>query len=396
MVIDFFWGSSVLSKLRVPFPPLSRTLRNPPDFSLVLGGPLYQLLLKAHLSDDALMMVRQRVIIIALIAWVPLLVLSGLEGHLWRGDSGVSFLYDIEVHIRFLVAMPLLIVAELVVHNRLRPLLHQFGERDLIPAAEIPRFESAVAAAFRLRNSALAEVLLIAFVYTIGVVVVWRHYIALDTATWYATPSPDGIELTPAGWWYGYISLPIFQFLLCRWCFRLFIWSRFLWQVSRIPLRLNPVHPDRLGALGFLSNTVYAFAVIAVAHGVLLAGTLANRVFFADAALMQFKAQVAVVVALLLCIAGPAADVFAAACSGEARRLARIRRAVLSAMRASSTPNGCAVVHQPRSRSWGAPTSSRSRISPTVSKWCGRCASCRLPETPSSASWWRRWLPSRR
>ncbi len=281
---------------------LAWDLRNPPDFSLVLGGPLYQLLLKAHLSDDALMMVRQRVIIIALIAWVPLLVLSALEGHLWRGDSGVSFLHDIEVHIRFLVAMPLLIVAELIVHNRLRPLLHQFGERDLIPAAEIPRFESAVASAFHLRNSVLAEVLLIAFVYAIGVVVVWRHYIALDTATWYATPSPAGTELTPAGWWYGYVSLPMFQFLLCRWYFRLFIWSRFLWQVSRIPLRLNPVHPDRLGALGFLSNTVYAFAVIAVAHGVLLAGTLANRIFFADAALMQFKAQVAVVVVLLLCI----------------------------------------------------------------------------------------------
>ena len=51
-------------------------LRNPPDFSLVLGGPLYQLFRRAHLTDDALMMVRQRIIIIALLAWLPLLPVS--------------------------------------------------------------------------------------------------------------------------------------------------------------------------------------------------------------------------------------------------------------------------------------------------------------------------------
>ena len=82
---------------------------------------------------------------------------------------------------------------------------------------------------------------------------------ALDAATWYATPSAAGSKLSLAGMWYGYVSLPLFQFLLLRWYFRLFIWARFLWQVSRIELRLVPTHPDRVGGLGFLSNTVYAF-----------------------------------------------------------------------------------------------------------------------------------------
>jgi len=98
------------------------------------------------------------------------------------------------------------------------------------------------------------------------------------------------------------VSLPIFQFLLMRWYFRLFIWTRFLWQVSRIELSLIPTHPDRVGGLNFLSNTVYAFAVLAVAHGALLAGTLANRIFFVGAELIQFKAEIAVVVILMLCI----------------------------------------------------------------------------------------------
>jgi hypothetical protein len=281
-------------------------LRNPPDFSLVLGGPLFQLLRRAHLSDDALMMVRQRIIVIALLAWLPLLVLSALQGQMLGGGAVVPFLLDVEVHVRFLVALPLLIIAELVVHRRMRPLLQQFLERRLIPEDAMTRFEAAVAGAFRLRNSVLAEVLLIVFVYGIGVLVVWRHYVALDTATWYATPSAEGAKLSLAGVWYGYVSLPIFQFLLVRWYFRLVIWTRFLWQVSRIELSLIPTHPDRVGGLSFLSNAVYALAMLAVAHGALLAGHLANRIFFLGAALTQFKAEIALVVVFMLCAAlGP-------------------------------------------------------------------------------------------
>jgi hypothetical protein len=67
-------------------------------------------------------------------------------------------------------------------------------------------------------------------------------------------------------------------------------------------LNLVPTHPDHVGGLGFLSNTVYAFAVLAVAHGALLAGPLANRIFFAGAVLTQFKVEIGVVVVFLLCV----------------------------------------------------------------------------------------------
>ena len=274
--------------------------RHPPDFSLVLGGPLFQLLRRAHLSDDAMLMIRRRVVVIALFAWLPLLLLSTLEGRLLGGGVAVPFLFDVEVHVRYLVTLPLLIAAELVVHRRLRPLLQLFLERNVIPESGIPRFEAAVASAFRLRNSALAEVLLIAVVYGFGILVVWRQYLALDAATWYATPSADGSVLSLAGLWYGYVSLPVFQFLLCRWYFRLFVWARFLWQVSRIELSLVPTHPDRLGGLGFLANTAYAFAVLAVAHGAMLAGLIANRIFFLGASLTDFKVEIAIMVVFVV------------------------------------------------------------------------------------------------
>jgi hypothetical protein len=282
--------------------PSQRLLHDAPDFSLVLGGPLFQLLRRAHLTDDALTHLRQRVVAISLVGWLPLLALSALEGQAWGGSVAVPFLHDAEVHVRFLVVVPLLIVAELVVHQRMRFLLKQFLERDLIPESAMPRFDAAIASAFRLRNSVPAELLLIALVYGVGILIVWRQYIALDAATWYATPSIDGPKASLAGMWFGYVSLPLFQFLLLRWYFRMFIWMRFLGQVSRIELNLVPTHPDRTGGLGFLAVTAYAFMPLLVAHGALLAGNLANRIFHLGAALPDFKFEILIVVAFLLCI----------------------------------------------------------------------------------------------
>jgi hypothetical protein len=281
-------------------------LRDPQDFSLVVGGPLFQLMRWAHLSDDTLLLVRRRIVVIALVCWLPLLVLSALGGQLLDGNVTVPFLKDIEVHVRFLIAVPLLIGAEIVVHERMRNLVKVFLERHLIPESAMPRFDSAIASAFRLRNSVLAEVLLIAFVYAVGILFVWPNITALETATWYGTPSGDGSRLSPAGLWLIYVSLPIFQFLLIRWYFRFFIWARFLWQVSRIELRLVPTHPDRSGGLGFLSAMVHAFIPVLLAHGVLLAGNLANRIFYTGANLLDFKVEIIFFIIFLeLVVTGP-------------------------------------------------------------------------------------------
>jgi len=274
----------------------------PQDFSIVLGGPLFQLLRRTRLSGDTLELLRQRILILVTLAWLPLLALSILEGRAWGGRAGVSFLLDAEANLRFLVAMPLLIVAELVVHKRMRLVVGQFLERHLIPDGARPRFDAAIASAVRLRNSVLAELLLIAFVYIVGVMIVWRHYVALSTATWYAMPAAEGRQLSLTGAWYAFVSLPLYQFLLMRWYYRIFIWARFLWQVSRIELRLIPTHPDRAGGLGFLANTAYAFTPLALAHGAMVAGPIANRIFYLGARLPEFKLEIVAVVFFLVCL----------------------------------------------------------------------------------------------
>ena len=277
-------------------------LRDPPDFSLVHGGPLFQLLLRTHLSSDGLTLVARRVIGFVLITWVPLVLLEAYDGQLLKRDVALPFLLDVETHVRFLVVVPLLLAAELIVHRQLLRVARTFLDRNLIPSAQMPRFDAAVNSAFRLRNSVSAEVLLLAFVYVVGVLIVWRRFVAIDVSTWYATSSSAGSRLTHAGLWYAMVSLPFFQFLLVRWYFRLVIWIRFLWQVSRLDLSLVATHPDLAGGLGFLSETVYGFTVLLLAHGAMLAAQIANRVLFAHAVLQDFKIEIAVMLLFLMCL----------------------------------------------------------------------------------------------
>ena len=294
----------------------------PPDFSLVLGGPLFQLFRRFRLGDDATGLVRRRILVIALFSWLPLLLLSLWEGLAIGGKVNVPFLKDVEVHVRFLVALPLLIGAELVVNERMRPVIRGFLDRKLVPEDSMDKLDAAVKSAFRLRNSIIARNPACCFclrcrhihhpsaVYFENghMVLIERRQTLGDRIVVYLRQS-------------AFVSVHLIALVL-----RLFIWARFLWQVSRIRLNLVPTHPDRAGGLGFLATTVFAFAPILLAHGALLSGMIAGRIFYLGARLPDFKIEMfSAVVILLFMVLGSIARVHSDAQSNQADWIGRVR-----------------------------------------------------------------------
>ena len=266
-------------------------LDEPNDFSLVQGGPVFQLWLRAKLARPSMDLLARRIIVSVAVAWLPLLVLTILSAHA-IGGKGVPFLYDLGAQARLLLCVPLLIAAEVIVHRRIRVTVRQFLDRGIIAPEDRPQFESVIASAMRLRNSVLAEVLLLAFAI-VGGYVLGQRYVSMDAASWFAAPVGEQTRLTPAGYWYVFVSLTIFRFLLMRWYFRLFIWYRFLWQVARhIPLQLNALHPDRTGGLAFLSGSTFALQPVLMAHTIALAGVFGDKIWHEGAKLPQFKIEI--------------------------------------------------------------------------------------------------------
>jgi hypothetical protein len=100
--------------------PAAADDKSPTDlshFSLVSGGPLYQLWRRARLAGEGMQGVQRRVLVLVLLTWAPLLLLSLAEGRAWGGGVLLPFLMDVETHVRLLIAVPLLILAELMTHR---------------------------------------------------------------------------------------------------------------------------------------------------------------------------------------------------------------------------------------------------------------------------------------
>jgi hypothetical protein len=124
---------------------------------------------------------------------------------------------------------------------------------------------------------------------------------ALRVDTWYAAigPAADS-NLTLAGYWYAFVSLSLFRFVIYRWYFRLILWYIFLWRVSRLSLRMNSLHPDRAGGLGFIDNSVFAFTAVLLGHTTVLSGVIGGRIWHEGMKLPTFQMEIAGEVALLM------------------------------------------------------------------------------------------------
>jgi len=311
----------------VPSPPTQAPRASEPDFSLILGGPLYQLYVRAKLSNETLGLLLRRMVGLALICWLPLLLLSFAEKHLTSGVR-VPFLLDPEVHIKFFIALPLLVFAEVIANTRISRIVPQFVNRGIIAPQDKARFQEFVDSAMRLRNSVIAELILLVAVATLGHWI-WRQKITLSVSTWYAIRNGAGLGLTGAGMYYAFASLAIFRFLLLRWYYRLFIWYRLLWQIRSLPLHFNYYHPDRCGGLGFLADSLPAFASVFVAQTTLVSGVIFTRILYAGDKMPNHKLDIPASIAFFaLVIVFPL--LFFGARLEQAGRLAKREFGVLS------------------------------------------------------------------
>ena len=291
------------------------------DFSLVLGGPVYQLLRRIGLIRPPLHRLAGRIVAITGFCWLPLVVLTLLDGRFWSGVR-IPFIEDYDAQVRLLAVLPMLIGAEVVTHRKTLAMVQQFVERQIITAEERGGYDRLLTSTMRLRNSVVIELVIAVLVFGFGNFL-WRAVVSGDADTWYASAG-GGTGYRPAGYWYAFVSVPVVQFILLRWYFRLFLWARFLFKVSRMKLQLIALHPDRSCGLAFLGETVVALGPFLMAHGFFLTGYMANRIFHGTSKLPDFRPEVLGMAVFLLLLSLAPVSVFAAPINRA--RLGALRR----------------------------------------------------------------------
>jgi hypothetical protein len=272
-------------------------------FLLMEGGPLFAFQRRIGLTKGVPPRIKLRALLAAIITFVPLLILSALQGRAFAHVE-VPFARDFSTYGRFLLAVPLLILAESILGPRIAVAAAHFVDAGLVLEKDYAKFASIIERSLKARDSVLAEFVLAILAYVLALV--GNKEMAIHASTWYVTRTDTGASLTWAGIWLIGFCAPLFQFLTYRWLWRLFLWFQFLHRTNRLDLQLFPTHPDEAGGLGFIGETQRFFGIILFALSVGTVGVLANDIVYDKVPLQNFTAAIAIyVIASVLILVVP-------------------------------------------------------------------------------------------
>lgn len=257
------------------------------NLSLMRGGPTHSLLMQLRLIGPGTRSATWLCVALLVLTFVPLAMHCALDGSLWRGQQHLALLSDYAVLTRLLIALPMLVLLAPRSDQMLRAAARQFIHASLVAPARQQALASSLKRVRQLRDATWPELvcLLLALVpltlpgASLGDrlpgVVQWSVH-------------ADG-QLSPAGEWLHYVSLPLFRFVMLVWLWRLLLWAYLLWTLTRVRLDLHPAHPDGAAGLGFLGLAQERFAVISLANGAVLCGVFANHMVYLGASLFSLR-----------------------------------------------------------------------------------------------------------
>ncbi len=258
-------------------------MKTPPiheEFSLTEGGVFTKLLLRFG-------SIKSRITILALITWIIPLLLALIQGIILGKNFQIRFITDFTVAIRFLVAIPLLIIAEVIIGSNVVETIRSLKKSEMILKNE-SKFEYACSRLIRWRDSSFAEIILLVLI-AINIFLRLKSETWSQLSDWQTYTSPHGLTHTWAGWWHFLVSVPLYQFILFRWLWRYIIWVRLLWDLSRINLRLVPTHPDCSGGLGLFSIVQESFGIILLSFSAVLSAFVLDKLFIEGTSLSTFQ-----------------------------------------------------------------------------------------------------------
>jgi len=249
---------------------------------------------------------RRRAVVLALIAWLPLVLVTAVQRGAGDIDSWLSPLFDIRIVARFLIALPVLVLAEPMFVARLSAITMHFQRAGFVRRADTPRFSRILARSRVLLSHHFVEVMILLIVLSFSARLLSPGMTA-GAARWQLQSVTDNPRLSAgAQWWLALVSQPLFLIWVARWVWRSCVWSRTLRCIAHLDLSLVPAHPDRAGGVLFVAQSIAALAPLGFALACGLAGALAGSTSTQPFTTMTLTGAVSSLLGVMLVIAiGP-------------------------------------------------------------------------------------------
>jgi len=249
------------------------------DLSFTESGLFHKLVSRLNLGGTSTKHITKRILFMIAITWLPLLVLTALQGLAFGNEVDVPFWKDFSIHSKLLIILPLLLFAEVSFDFRLKELTIQFFKSGILNEKDFGSFEEIKKKVKGLCDSIWPDIIMILII--IIIVLLSAYSLGADKISiWIFIPDQSNASISWAGLYGAIISLPFIQFLILRWLWRWLIWFIYFRKLARLPLKLNSAHPDMAGGLGFLGYPPGPFIQVVFAVAVLFSTAIAENIHF--------------------------------------------------------------------------------------------------------------------
>ena len=233
-----------------------------------------------------------RILILSGIAWLPLVVLTLIDGTFISDDVTIPFVKDVIPYVRGLIAIPLLVMADNIIEPMMSRTLNYLRTSGVVPEAEYARLDEAADKMTYLVNTKWIQLILVILVVLVSWVLradyvdMWTES---DVTSWALHLENGRIDETMAGTWFLLVTSPMVSFLLYRWVWRFIAWSIFLYRLSRMELELYASHTDLAGGLGVIGAGQALFGILFLILASLVSSELASNILYEGENLVNMK-----------------------------------------------------------------------------------------------------------
>lgn len=257
--------------------------------SLVRGDLLFRLQRKIGLIPEQGLGIGRRAIFWSLSAWLPIAVWAWQNGYLLPVDGGEPLLAHFGINARLLLAVPLFIVAEGMMHSTLTTLLPRLVSSGVVPPGQLDRLRSVLGDIARLRDAVLPWIAIFA---ALASFFLFSSPSEVPHELSWAKGQADGAGMGLGVWWYLYVGRTIFLILLLAWLWRLVLLFMLFKRIAGLELSMVPTHPDRCAGLGFMARIPIMFVPVVLGISSVFASGWAHQVVYHDVTIVSLRVEI--------------------------------------------------------------------------------------------------------